>query len=79
MASALRGRLLSLYRRCLRLGKTWEARDPLETPTERAYILEESKKLFRLNSGVESAERVEAHVREAEARITMAEHYRYGV
>ena len=76
MSNPLRSRVLSLYRRCLRLGRTWEARDPNETPTERNYIVGEARKLFRVNRDVAEEEKVEQHVREAEARITMAEHYR---
>ncbi len=76
MTSPLRPQVLALYRRLIRLGHNWEARNPQDTPVERAYILEETRRLFRENAGAASEDRVADHIREAEARVTMAEHYR---
>ena len=72
----LRPQVLSLYKRLLRVGTNWRAVDPVNTEVERQYILEEAKSLFRANKGVQDATAVREHLREAEARMTMAEHYR---
>lgn len=69
-------RVLGLYRRCLRLGRTWRAKEPLETEAERQFIVEEAKRLFRENKAVSDPVKISEHVREAEARLAMAEHYR---
>jgi hypothetical protein len=36
-----------MYKRILRLGRTWVATNPYETIVEREYIVEEAKTLFR--------------------------------
>ena len=72
----LRREVLGLYRRFLRLGSRWEARDPVETATERNYIKCETQRLFRANKTDKTEVEVREHIREAEARMTMAEHYR---
>ncbi len=76
MSSGLRLQVLAMYRRLLRVGRRWQAKVPEQTATERAYITEETKKLFRQNAGVSDAEQVRQHLLEAETRLTMAEHYR---
>ncbi len=76
MTTPLRPQVLGLYRRLIRMGRSWEAANPRDTPTERAYILEETRRLFKENKGITSEEQVAEHIREAEARLTMAEHYR---
>jgi len=65
-----------MYRKLLRVGQRWQARDPNETATERAFILDETRRLFKGNKNVTSDVAVAEHLREAEARLTMAEHYR---
>ena len=77
MSLATRREALDLYRRLLRLSRSWISAQPEETPTERAYIAEETKRIFRANKHVQSAQQIHEHLREAEARMTMAEHYRY--
>ena len=76
MGSSLRCDVLGLYRRLLRLSRTWRATDPNETATERQFIAEETKTLFRKNRFVQNEAQILEHFREAEARMTMAEHYR---
>ena len=72
----LRSQVLGLYRQFLRLGRRWQATNEHETATERAYIRDETRRLFRENAHVASRDKIAEHVREAEARLTMAEHYR---
>ena len=43
---------------------------------ERNYIRDESKKIFRMNKPIAAPEEIRERVREAEARLAMAEHYR---
>ena len=40
-------KVLSLYTRILRVGRTWKAANPNETIVERDYIVTEAKDLFR--------------------------------
>ena len=65
-----------MYRRILRVGQNWTAKEVSETATERQYITEETRRIFRENKSVKSEQRIQQHIREAEARLTMAEHYR---
>ena len=53
----LRQDVLRLYKRLLRLSQTWQAKDPNETTTERNYIQDETKRLFRENQNVQSPQR----------------------
>ena len=64
-----------MYRRLMRLSRTWEAVEPVNTKTERNYIADETQRLFRVNISAGETAAAE-HVREAEARLAMATHYR---
>lgn len=64
-----------MYRRLMRLSRTWQAVDPVNTKTESNYIADETQRLFRLNRDAGETAAAE-HVREAEARLAMALHYR---
>ena len=59
----------------MRLSRNWQAIDPVNTKTERNYIADETQRLFRLNRDAGETAAAE-HVREAEARLAMARHYR---
>jgi len=72
----LRPQVLSIYRRLLRLGRTWVAKSEDQTVVERDYIRDETRRLFRANQHLTSEKEILERVREAEARMTMAEHYR---
>ncbi|XP_064601795.1 LYR motif containing protein 1-like [Liolophura sinensis] len=72
---ALKKEVLSLYRRILRLSRTWEATNPTATTAERDYIASEARVLFRQNKQIDSDEEIQQHIREAEARIEIAKHY----
>lgn len=73
---ALRSQVLNLYKRLLRLSRTWESQIPSETKVERNYIAEETQNLFKANKNIQEPNEILEHVREAEARLTMAVHYR---
>lgn len=73
---ALRSSVVKMYKTLIRLGRGWSAKDPSQTVVERDYIVEETRRLFKLNSGLASAKDVTERLREAEARLAMAEHYR---
>nr|ADD37927.1 LYR motif containing 1 [Lepeophtheirus salmonis] len=68
---------LSIYKKLLRLGKSWIAQNhPQETLNERKYILDQTRSLFRANKDVSDPVEINRYILEAEARLTMAEHYR---
>jgi len=71
----VRTQVLRLYARIFRVARSWEAQDPNETKVEQNYIVDEAKSLFRQNRHIKSEEEVRLRMIEAEARLTMAEHY----
>jgi len=71
-----RSQVLSIYKRILRVGQNWVATHPDNTQTERNYIIEEAKTLFRKNAKITNAHEASERYREVEARLAMAEHYR---
>jgi len=73
---SLRREVLGMYARILRVARNWKATNPTETMVERDYILTETKDLFRRNAGLTNEVEISERLREAEARLTMAEHYR---
>ena len=44
--------VLRLYRQILQVARSWQAAVELDTPTERTYIREEARRLFRKNRNV---------------------------
>ena len=72
----LRRRVLSSYRLLLRLGQTWNAEEPQNTADERQYIIQETKTQFRKNAAIEGEAEINELLREVEARVEMAKHYR---
>jgi len=71
----LRTEVLRLYSRILRVARKWQAQDLNETKVERQYIQDEAKTLFRKNKNLSNASDIKQSLVEAEARLTMAEHY----
>ena len=55
--------------------RRWEAQDRNETKVERGYIVEEARTLFRENKQLRDEQEIRLRMMEAEARLTMAEHY----
>jgi len=72
----VRSQVLRLYARIFRVARSWEAQDHNETKVEQNYIIEEAKTLFRQNRNIKSEDEVKLRIVEAEARLTMAEHYK---
>eukprot|EP00051_Salpingoeca_urceolata_P035267 m.28996 g.28996 ORF g.28996 m.28996 type:complete len:115 (-) comp8999_c0_seq1:170-514(-) len=71
-----RAEALSLYRRILRTGRHWKATDPAKTVEERNYIASEARKLFKQNAQISDAETIADCLKEGEARLEIASHYR---
>lgn len=73
--AALRPQVLSVYKRILRLGRTWEAKsgDSEVTKIEREYIKKEAGILFRKNKHLTDEQEIRDCIREAEARVEMGE------
>jgi hypothetical protein len=69
MATATRPIVLSLYRRILRIGQNWESE------TERQYIKEEARRLFKMNKNINAPNEIQEHIAEAEQRLELAVHY----
>ena len=52
-SNLIRSRVLQLYKRIIKLSRTWEATDhPLKTHEEQLYIRNEARELFRKNKHV---------------------------
>ena len=77
MSSSLpmRSQVLRLYSRIFRVARNWRASDVNETKVERNYIEDEARELFKKNKHIKSEEEIKLRMIEAEARLTMAEHY----
>ena len=71
----LRSQVLRLYARIFRVARAWQAQDPNETRVEQNYMMEEARELFRRNQNLTDKDEIKLHMIEAEARLTMAEHY----
>lgn len=74
-AVPLRTQVIRLYSRILKVGRSWQAQDINETKVERQYIQDEAKCLFRKNKNLKNSSDIQQSLVEAEARLTMAEHY----
>jgi len=72
----LRTQVLGLYARIFRIARNWQAQDMNETKVERNYIEDEARELFRKNKDLANLDEIKLCIVEAEARLTMAEHYR---
>ncbi|XP_051969646.1 LYR motif containing protein 1 [Xyrauchen texanus] len=73
-----RSDVLSLYRRVLRIARSWQAQSGLlqDTDTERKYITQEARTLFRQNQQMTEPESIQRCIEECEARIEIGLHYR---
>ncbi|XP_037392598.1 LYR motif containing protein 1 isoform X1 [Pygocentrus nattereri] len=76
VTAASRAQVLSLYRRVLRIGRSWRAQSEHETEKERKYISEEARNLFRQNQQLTDQESIQRCISECEARIEIGLHYR---
>ncbi|KAF7709024.1 LYR motif containing protein 1 isoform X2 [Silurus meridionalis] len=70
--------VLALYRRVLRIARSWEAQSAItnDTKTERKYITQEAHSLFRQNQHLTDPELINKCIAECEARIELGLHYR---
>ncbi|KAG1944481.1 LYR motif-containing protein [Pimephales promelas] len=73
-----RPHVLSLYRRVLRVARSWEAQSalPQDTDSERKYIAQEAQTLFRQNQQITDPQSIQRCIEECEARIEIGLHYR---
>uniref|UniRef100_A0A671RBW7 Complex 1 LYR protein domain-containing protein n=2 Tax=Sinocyclocheilus anshuiensis TaxID=1608454 RepID=A0A671RBW7_9TELE len=73
-----RSDVLSLYRRVLRIARSWTAQSalPHDTDNERKYIAQEARTLFRQNQQITDPESIKRCTEECEARIEIGLHYR---
>ncbi|XP_073720402.1 LYR motif containing protein 1 isoform X3 [Misgurnus anguillicaudatus] len=73
-----RADVLSIYRRVLRIARSWHAQSALaqDTEAERKYIIQEARTLFRQNQQITDPESVQRCIAECEARIEIGIHYR---
>jgi len=73
---SLRNEVIGLYRRVMRLARSWESKDSKDTHIDRLYIRNEARTLFRQNKNIETKDVILEHLQEAEARIGIALHYK---
>uniref|UniRef100_A0A669CQ74 LYR motif containing 1 n=1 Tax=Oreochromis niloticus TaxID=8128 RepID=A0A669CQ74_ORENI len=78
MTASTRTTVLSLYMRVFRIARTWQAQSGVlsDTETERKYILQEARTLFRQNQKLTEQESIKKCIEECEARIEIGLHYR---
>lgn len=76
MSAPLKSQVVKIYKTFIKLSQTWTAKNPSLTEVERNYIKEEARKLFRANKDLQDKHQISEALREAEARLAMAEHYR---
>ncbi|KAJ8399896.1 hypothetical protein AAFF_G00406260 [Aldrovandia affinis] len=78
MMATTRQEILSLYRRVLRIARSWQAQSalPKETEIERLYIAQEAQTLFRQNKQMTDPESIKKCIEECQARIEIGLHYR---
>jgi hypothetical protein len=69
--SVLRGSVLNLYRKILRARKTWESAVPSETASDKNYILEETRRLFKQNKSLTEPKEIQECIKEGEARLEL--------
>ncbi|KAI1719715.1 complex 1 protein (LYR family) domain-containing protein [Ditylenchus destructor] len=70
-----RQRVLSTYRRILRLGNNWTAQNPEDTLKEREYIKEEARKQFKAHSQESNPETINKLLGDTDKRIEVSCHY----
>ncbi|XP_053197512.1 LYR motif containing protein 1 isoform X2 [Scomber japonicus] len=78
MTASTRRTVLSLYMRVFRIARTWQAQSGVanDTETERKYIIQEARSLFRQNQQLADPGSIKKCIEECEARIEIGLHYR---
>ena len=72
----LKYQVLKMYKTFMRLSQTWKSSVPSQTGIEKNYIVDETRKLFKANKNLSKPHEISEALREAEARLAMAQHYR---
>uniref|UniRef100_A0A3P9KJY9 LYR motif containing 1 n=2 Tax=Oryzias latipes TaxID=8090 RepID=A0A3P9KJY9_ORYLA len=77
MTACTRSKVLSLYTRVFRVARTWQAQSGVkaDTETERKYIKQEARTLFRQNQQLTDPEVIKTRIAECEARLDIGLHY----
>ena len=73
---AHRTQVVKLYKTFIRLSQEWIAKDSNQTGIEKNYIVDETRRLFKANKDLKDPNQINEALREAEARLAMAEHYK---
>lgn len=75
---SLRRDVLSMYKRLLRVGRTWTAKSSREEDTrhERDYICTETREHFRKNQHLTDPATIRSYLDQAQSRLTIAMHYK---
>uniref|UniRef100_A0A8C6S6A8 LYR motif containing 1 n=1 Tax=Neogobius melanostomus TaxID=47308 RepID=A0A8C6S6A8_9GOBI len=78
MTTSTRKSVLSLYMRVFRIARTWQAQSGVssDTDTEKKYIVQEARTLFRQNQQLADPVLIKRCIEECEARIGIGIHYR---
>ncbi|KAJ0060111.1 hypothetical protein NL108_003964, partial [Boleophthalmus pectinirostris] len=78
MTSSTRNTVLSLYKRIFRIARVWKSQSGVasDTDTEKKYILQEARMLFRKNQQLSDPKLINRSIEECEARIEIGLHYR---
>ena len=70
-SNSLRRETLNLYKKILRIGRSWNATNSNNTQDERNYILKETRHWFLVNKNVTNTQAIKDHLQEGEARLEM--------
>ncbi|KAM9832474.1 LYR motif containing protein 1 [Neosynchiropus ocellatus] len=78
MSASTRRAVLSLYMRVFRVARSWSAQSGVNTDsqTERKYIIQEARTLFRQNQQLTDEASIKRCIEECEARIEIGLHYK---
>ncbi|XP_070580701.1 LYR motif containing protein 1-like [Ptychodera flava] len=73
-----RKEVLRLYRRILQTARTWESASGVksDSDSERKYIKDEARTLFKRNKEVTDPEEIQLCIKEANVRLELALHYK---
>ena len=72
MATAIvRREVLGLYKKIMRLSRSWNALNVEDTLNQKNYIAQEARYWFTRNKMVNDPQAIKDHIREGEARLEM--------
>jgi hypothetical protein len=67
--------VIRLYKDLIRLSKTWQAKNAGETSSERVFIRNETRSLFRDNKSIVNSDLIDQKLEEGRKRLEVAKHY----